>query len=135
MARKELYYTEEGKGRDLGKTFFIREMSATQAEWWAIRAGMAMARSGVELPDNFADMGIAAMAGTGLKMVSQIPAQEAKPLLDELMECVQCVPDPSCQNIKRPIQTPDDIEEIATRLKLRMEVFKLHVDFFTAAAS
>lgn len=134
MARKEIFYTEDTKGRDLGKMFFIREMSATQAEWWAIRAGMAMARSGVELPDNFADMGIAAMAGTGLKMVSQIPAAEAKPLLDELMECVQCVPDSSNQSIKRKL-IDDDIEEIATRLKLRMEVFKLHVDFFTAAAS
>lgn len=133
MARKELYYTET-KGRDAGKVFYIREMSAAQAEWWAIRAGMAMARSGVDLPDNFADMGIAAMAGTGLKMVSQIPPAEAKPLLDELMECVQCVPDPSNQNIKRTIQTADDIEEIATRLKLRAEVFKLHVDFFQAAA-
>ncbi|MBY4887702.1 hypothetical protein HX773_18860 [Pantoea sp. B9002] len=134
MARKEIFYTVDTKGRDLGKVFFIREMSATQAEWWAIRAGMAMARSGVELPDNFADMGIAAMAGTGLKMVSQIPAAEAKPLLDELMECVQCVPDASNQSIKRKL-IDDDIEEIATRLKLRMEVFKLHVDFFTAAAS
>ncbi|PLR20417.1 hypothetical protein PZBJ_20425 [Pantoea endophytica] len=134
MARKEIFYTVDTKGRDLGKVFFIREMSATQAEWWAIRAGMAMARSGVELPDNFADMGIAAMASTGLKMVSQIPAAEAKPLLDELMECVQCVPDASNQSIKRKL-IDDDIEEIATRLKLRMEVFKLHVDFFTAAAS
>lgn len=134
MARKEIYYTVDTKGRDLGKVFFIREMSATQAEWWAIRAGMAMARGGVELPENFSDMGIAAMAGTGLKMVSQIPADEAKPLLDELMECVQFVPDPSNQNIKRKL-IDDDIEEIATRLKLRVEVFKLHVDFFTAAAS
>lgn len=134
MARKEIFYTVDTKGRDLGKVFFIREMSATQAEWWAIRAGMAMARSGTEMPDNFADMGIAAMAGTGLKMVSQIPAAEAKPLLDELMECVQCVPDASNQSIKRKL-IDDDIEEIATRLKLRMEVFKLHVDFFTAAAS
>ena len=132
MARKELYYTET-KGRDAGKVFYIREMSATQAEWWAIRAGMAMARSGVDLPENFADMGIAAMAGTGLKMVSQIPPAEAKPLLDELMECVQCVPDAANQNIKRRL-IDDDIEEIATRLKLRAEVFKLHVDFFQAAA-
>lgn len=132
MARKELYYTET-TGRDAGKVFYIREMSATQAEWWAIRAGMAMARSGVELPENFADMGIAAMAGTGLKMVSQIPPNEAKPLLDELMECVQCVPDSSNQNIKRRL-IDDDIEEIATRLKLRAEVFKLHVDFLKAAA-
>lgn len=132
MARKELFYTETA-GRDAGKVFYIREMSAAQSEWWAIRAGMAMARSGVELPNNFSDMGIAAMAGTGLKMVSQIPPAEAKPLLDELMECVQCVPDAANQNIKRRL-IDDDIEEIATRLKLRAEVFKLHVDFFQAAA-
>lgn len=131
MARKEIYYTET-KGRDAGKTFFIREMAASQAEWWAIRAGLAMARNGVELPDNFADMGMAGMAATGLKMVAKIPPEEAKPLLAELMECVQYVPDPANQNIKRKL-IEDDIEEVGTRLKLRAEVFKLHVDFFQSA--
>ncbi|MBZ6406608.1 MAG: hypothetical protein LBE96_02170 [Kalamiella piersonii] len=133
MARKELFYTEAGKGRDAGKTFFIREMAASQAEWWAIRAGLAMARNGVELPDNFADMGMAGMAATGLKMVAKIPPEEAKPLLAELMECVQYVPDPSNQNIKRKL-IEDDIEEVGTRLKLRAGGFKLHVDFLQAAA-
>ncbi len=42
MARKEIFYTVEDKGRDHGKVFYIREMSATQAEWWAIRAGLAI---------------------------------------------------------------------------------------------
>jgi len=133
MARKEIFYTESGKGRDAGKTFFIREMAASQAEWWAIRAGLAMAKNGVELPENFADMGMAGMASTGLKMVAKIPAEEAKPLLTELMDCVQFVPDPSNQNIKRKL-IEDDIEEVGTRLKLRAEVFKLHVDFSQAAA-
>lgn len=56
MARKELYYTVEDKGRDNGKKFYIREMSATQAEWWAIRAILAMANNGINLPDNLSDM-------------------------------------------------------------------------------
>lgn len=133
MARKELYYTVESKGRDTGKVFFIREMPASQAEWWAIRAGMAMARNGVELPDNFGDMGMAAMAATGLSMVAKIPTEEAKPLLDELMKCVQCMPNPADQNIKRNL-VEDDTEEVATRIKLRAEVFKLHVDFLQAVA-
>ncbi len=134
MARKEIYYTEKAKGRDEGKVFFIKEMSASQAEWWAIRAGLAMAKNGVTLPENFADMGMAAMATTGLSMVAKIPADEAKPLLAELMECVQIVPDASNTAIKR---RPDDedIEEIATRLKLRAEVFKLHVAFFQSVAA
>ncbi|KKI41933.1 hypothetical protein I6H07_14980 [Hafnia alvei] len=133
MARKEIYYTVEDKGRDQGKVFFIREMAASQAEWWAIRAGLAMAKNGVNLPDNFSDMGMAGMAKVGLEMVAQISPDEARPLLDELMKCIQFVPDPTNQNIKRAL-IDDDTEEVVTRLKLRSEVFKLHVDFFATVA-
>lgn len=134
MARKEIYYTVEDKGRDQGKVFFIREMAASQAEWWAIRAGLAMAKNGVNLPDNFSDMGMAGMAKVGLAMVAQIPPEDARPLLDELMACIQAVPDASNQSVKRKL-IDDDTEEVVTRLKLRSEVFKLHVDFLTATAS
>lgn len=134
MARKEIFYTVEDKGRDNGKVFYIREMSATQAEWWAIRAGLAMAKNGVNLPDNLSDMGMAGMAKVGLEMVAKIHPEDARPLLDELMKCVQAVPNPDDLNIKRPL-IDDDTEEVITRLKLRGEVFKLHVDFLTAAAS
>ena len=134
MARKEIFYTVEDKGRDNGKVFYIREMSATQAEWWAIRAILAMANNGINLPDNLSDMGMAGMAKVGLEMVAKIPPEDARPLLDELMKCVQAVPNPADQNIKRPL-IDDDTEEVMTRLKLRSEVFKLHVDFFTATAS
>lgn len=133
MARKELYYTVESEGRDKGKVFFIKEMAASAAEWWAIRAGLAMAKNGVALPDNFSDMGMAGMAKVGLEMVAKIPPEDAKPLLDELMKCVTSVPDPSNPSVKRPL-IDDDTEEVMTRLKLRGEVFKLHVDFFTAVA-
>jgi hypothetical protein len=133
MARKEIYYTEEGKGRDKGKVFFIREMAASKAEWWAIRAGLAMAKNGVNLPDNFSDLGMAGMAKVGLEMVAKIEPEEARPLLDELMGCVEYVPNPDDRSVKRPIME-DAIEEVATRLKLRSEVLKLHVDFFTAVA-
>ncbi|HAS1418494.1 TPA: hypothetical protein I4D22_11565 [Enterobacter asburiae] len=134
MARKEIFYTVEDKGRDNGKVFYIREMSATQAEWWAIRAILAMANNGINLPDNLSDMGMAGMAKVGLEMVAKIPPEDARPLLDELMKCVQAVPNPDDLNIKRPL-IDDDTEEVMTRLKLRSEVFKLHVDFLTAAAS
>lgn len=134
MARKEIFYTVEDKGRDNGKKFYIREMSATQAEWWAIRAILAMANNGINLPDNLSDMGMAGMAKVGLEMVAKIPPEDARPLLDELMKCVQSVPNPDDQSIKRPL-IDDDTEEVITRLKLRGEVFKLHVDFLTAAAS
>jgi len=134
MARKELFYTEEGKGRDNGKVFFIKEMSATAAEWWAIRAGLAMAKNGVSLPENFAETGMAGMAKFGLEMVAKIPPEDARPLLEELMSCVQAVPDSENRSIVRKL-IESDTEEVITRLKLRSEVFKLHVDFFNAAAS
>lgn len=44
------------------------------------------------------------------------------------------LPDPANQSVKRNL-IDDDTEEVMTRLKLRGEVFKLHVDFLTAAAS
>lgn len=134
MARKELYYTVSGtKGRDEGKMYHIQEMSASQAEWWAIRAGLAMARNGVDLPENFSDMGMAAMATTGLSLVAKIPAEDAKPLLKELMDCVQSVPNPGDKKIERPL-IESDTEEVITLLKLKAEVFKLHVDFLQSVA-
>ncbi|WP_122004110.1 MULTISPECIES: hypothetical protein [Serratia] len=132
MARKETFITIDAAGRDQGKVFYIKEMSASQAEWWALRALMAMGRGGVEIPDNLRSMGIAAMAVEGLKAISKIPPDETKPLLDELMTCVQAVPNPADKTVVRPL-IEADIDEVATRLNLRAEVFKLHVDFFATA--
>ncbi|MBF4190129.1 hypothetical protein ISX56_29290, partial [Serratia ureilytica] len=73
MARKETFITIDAAGRDQSKVFYIKEMSASQAEWWALRALMAMGRGGVEIPDNLRSMGIAAMAVEGLKAISKIP--------------------------------------------------------------
>ena len=134
MARKEIDYTVDGESRDTGKLFRITEMPATEAEWWAIRAGLAMAKNGVEVPDNMADMGMHEMARIGFGMLAKVDPVDAKPLLDELMKCVKIIPDPSNRNIVRSL-VDSDIEEVSTRLKLRAEVFKLHVGFLSAAAS
>lgn len=134
MARKEIDYSVDGDNRDTGKLFRITEMPATEAEWWAIRAGLAMAKNGVEVPDNIADMGMHEMARIGFGMLAKVDPFDAKPLLDELMKCVKIIPDPSNRNIVRSL-VDSDIEEVSTRLKLRAEVFKLHVGFSQAAAS
>ncbi|AWK43064.1 MULTISPECIES: hypothetical protein [Photorhabdus] len=132
MARKETFITMNDDNRDKGKLFYIQEMPASQAEWWAIRALMAMGREGLSIPDNFRDLGMAALAVVGLKAISRIAPDEARPLLDELMGCVQMVPNQVDKKIKREL-IDSDIEEIVTRLKLRAEVLKLHVDFFKTA--
>ncbi|MGJ0579079.1 hypothetical protein ACR71G_13520 [Xenorhabdus bovienii] len=133
MARKETFITIDTDNRDKGKVFFIQEMAASQAEWWAMRALMAMGRGGVDIPDNLRQMGMAALAVEGLKAISRIPPDDAKPLLDELMSCIHAVPNPADRQIRRAL-VESDIDEISTRLKLRGEVFKLHVDFFDTAS-
>ena len=50
MARKESTFIAES-GRDKGKQYLITEMSATQAENWAIKALLAVGNAGIEIPE------------------------------------------------------------------------------------
>ena len=62
----------------------------------------------------------------GYMNLLKIPFDAAKPLLDEMMTCVQIIPS---ANIKRKL-VEEDIEEVATRLQLRKAIWNLHMDFF-----
>jgi len=132
MARKKLDVTISAEGRDFGKVFRIHEMPASQAERWAIRAFLAMAKSGVDVPDDVADAGMAGLAAFGLKALSGVSFELAGPLMDEMFECVKIVPDPKKPMIERAL-IEDDIEEVKTRLYLRKEIFTLHTGFFSGA--
>lgn len=131
MARKVTKYTVTSEGRDKGKVFVITELPTAQAERWALRAFLAASRGGVNIPDDVVQSGMGGLALYGMELLSHIAFDEAQVLLDEMMQCVTIQPgdDP---NVVRGL-VPDDIEEISTRLKLRTEVFKLHVDFLLAA--
>jgi hypothetical protein len=131
MARKQATIRIDAQGRDFGKNFVITEMSASQAEEWAGRALFAMLNAGVEIPDNIASAGLAGVASLGVSALTKVSFDAAKPLLDEMLSCVQIQPSPS---VTRPL-IEDDIEEVATRLRLRQEVFSLHTDFFTGAVA
>ena len=133
MARKKLTYTVTTEGRDKGKVFVLTEMPASQAEAWAARALFALMNAGVEIPENLADAGLAGLAMLGIHALAKLPYEAAKPLLDEMFQCVQIQPNPSNSNIVRKL-VEDDIEEVATRLLLRKEILMLHVDFFTAGS-
>ena len=125
MARKESSFVAD-IGRDKGKQFLITEMSASQAENWAIKAILAVGNAGIEIPDNLASQGMAGLMAVGYMNLLKIPFEAAKPLLDEMMSCVQIIPS---ANVKRPL-IEDDIEEVQTRLKLRKAIWDLHMDFF-----
>lgn len=132
MARKTATYIVLNENRDKGKVFLLTEMPASQAQRWALRAFLSLARNGVELPVGIEEMGIAGMVGYGIEMVSRLPFEEADLLCDSLMECVQAQPDANNPAIVRKL-IEQDIEEVSTRLILLKEVFKLHVDFSALA--
>jgi hypothetical protein len=132
MARRILTVTIDRKGRDFGKVFRIEEMPATQAERWATRAFLGMAKSGMEVPDNIMDMGIAGIAAVGIKALSGINIDEADILMGEMMACITIIPDPQKPQVYRHL-VEDDTEEVSTLLKLKQEVLKLHIDHFMTA--
>ena len=129
MSRNTADITITTEGRDQGKTYRLTEMSASAAEDWAIRAFMAIAKGGAEIPDGI-PQSIAGIAILGFKALAGADYATAKPLLDEMMGCVQVV---TSAGIARKPQE-EDIQEVATRLQLRKEVFEVHTGFFARAA-
>jgi hypothetical protein len=134
MPRRETIYTVTDEGRDKGKRFHLTEMPAKKAEAWAIKLLMAMARHGVPISDAQRDAGLASLAEFGPQALLTIPWEDAEPLLADMMSCVEYYVDPKQPIYHRPL-TPDEdeIDEVATRVALRYEVFKLHTDFSQAA--
>jgi hypothetical protein len=130
--REETIVISDKKSRDDGKVFVIREMSAERAERWAIRALLALGQSGVSIPDSADDGAMAALANFNiLKELTKIDYLSAEPLLNEMLDCIHFQPDPKNPAVTRPFLRGDDgeIEEVKTLLKLRSEIFKLHVNF------
>lgn len=143
MARKVKTVTIEAEGRDTGKVFVLTEMPASQAEKWAIRALLALGRSGIDIPPGIAEAGMAGVAAIGVRALLGLQFYEAEPLLDEAFRsCVGFYPDPRQRKVIRGKAPPgetavgdlieDDIEEVATRARLRSEVFELHTGFSAA---
>lgn len=140
MARKTQTVTITAEGRDKGKMFVLHEMPATQAEKWAARALLALGASGVEIPDGIGGQGLAGVAAIGIRAFAGLPWHLAEPLLDEMFRCVAFVPNPAQPGIVRGTSpgavgpmVEDDIEEVATRVRLREEVISLHLGFSISA--
>jgi len=133
MARNTIDYIVTDEGRDCGKKFKITEMDAFKGEKWAMRALLALMGERVDLPKGFEKKGMSGIAEIGLKMFSSLKWETAEPLIDEMMTCVQYMPDPGNPLIVRAL-FPGDIEEIGTLFTLRKEVLNLHVGFSQAVA-
>jgi len=134
MRKTEIFVVpKEAGNRDSGKRFLITEMPAMKAERWAMRALLAISRSGVDIGVH-KNAGFAGIAIAGLKALENLNFEEARPLLDEMLECVQVMPDPKNPEVVRPLMLNemegDDFEEVATILKIRERIFMLHAAFF-----
>lgn len=123
--------TISDEGRDKGKVFIITEMPASQSESWALRAILALMAGGVDLPEGFERMGMAGMAELGIKALAGLRWEVAEPLLAEMWQCVTIQPNPDDARIVRDL-IEQDVEELATRIKLRAEVWNLHAGFLKA---
>jgi hypothetical protein len=132
--RKEITVIIDDEGRDKDKVFVIKEMPTFQAEKWAIRALLALAKSNVEIPEDIAGLGLQGVAALGMRAFSGLSWADAEPLLDEMMTCVKIMPDPTKPQVLRAVGLggAEDIEEVATLLRLRKEAFNLHINFSLA---
>ncbi len=73
----------------------------------------------------------------GLRALSGLKYEVAAPLLAEMMQCAKFMPDASRPQIVRNLMDDEvnsDIEEVATRIKLRIEIWNLHTGFLKAVA-
>jgi hypothetical protein len=101
MARKTAIITISAEGRDNGKVFLLTEMPASRAEAWGMRALLALAGGGVEVPDNFMGQGLAGIAIMGVQALGKLDWEVARPLLDEMFECIKVVPNASKPDVVR----------------------------------
>lgn len=127
MARRQMDVEIEKEGRDIGKKFRITEMSAYDAEDWAMRAIGGMAAAGVDLGNVAESPSAEALAGIGIQAFLRIERHEQKRLGEELMRCVQRV-----YNEKgdvRPVME-GDIEEVSTLFTLKLKTLELHLSGF-----
>jgi len=141
--RKAITYTAT-TGRDAGKAFLLTEMGARPAHKWATRAIFAVMNAGIEVPEEYADAGFAGLAAAVssgdtqllvmfIRTLGKLDVAVSMPLLDELLDCVEVVPDPSKPHVKRKL-FDEDVEEPVTFFALQKEVLVLHMGFFTTGA-
>lgn len=131
MAREQKIF-QATYGRDAGNQFLITEMPAMRAEKWAARAILALGHAGVELPDDIVGAGWAVLSQVAFQSLARLDFNEAEPLLDEMLTCVEIIPNPAQPMVKRPLME-QDVQEVRTLVQLRGAIFELHTGFSVPA--
>lgn len=124
MALKTKEITIE-KGRDAGVRFIITEMPVVKADKWAMKALLILASSGAEVAKP--EEGMLGLAKTVFSSLQRLPTEEVLPLLDELLDCVQIIPEGGTP--RKLDLALNDVQDFSTLWYLRKEVIGLHIDF------
>jgi hypothetical protein len=135
MARKEVIIQIEREGRDVGKRFKIRELSAAQTEDFFGRLLSYLGR-GIDVPKgSFSKESVETVFELGARSFGNLPWNDMRDLMAEMMACVHVMPDDNRPSFSRRIiidpsnPDSDDIEEMLTYMQLREEWFDLHLGF------
>lgn len=112
----------EGKARKL--KFVIRKMGAFSAEAWMIRAGLLLGAEVVQLQNkrDFGDL---------LAALCKVKYEDAKPLLDELLDCCLIEVEGVRKNVTPALHM---VQLPTTLIRLRMEALKANFFFLQDAA-
>ena len=113
--------------------FIIKQLSATQLEWWIMRAIPCIGPA-LELPEGAGVEAIgAALEKHGFAALMKIDPAKAKPLLDEMLTCAARIVDGAQFPVS--VNTIDGVfENVGSLFKLRVECFKANFGFFVNAA-
>jgi hypothetical protein len=129
--RRQAEITIDAEGRDKGKTFVLTEMYADEGEAFAIELMLHWVRAGIDIPPDVVGAGFEGLAlyfqtnpAMILGMLGNISMADARPLLEQIMNCVRIKETLAVRDLTR-----DDIEEVKTRFFLRGEVLKLNMGF------
>jgi hypothetical protein len=122
-------------GRDQGKALLLTEMPAAKAEKWAMRMFLALKGSESQIPLEVKSLGMVGVAIIGMNIIlrSTVKFEDLEPLLDEMIDCIQAIPDHSNVTTARKL-LPGEIEEVSTLAWLRSEILELHTGFSVADA-
>jgi hypothetical protein len=136
MARKTkiipIEAVEGVENRDEGKNFLITEKPAIQAKKWADRFFAAMDTKQMIIPPGISALGMVGVYLLAVNTMSGAPWGDVEKLMDELLDCVQFVPEPPL--VPRALVREVDFEEMATINRLCWEVIALHGNFTLADA-
>lgn len=124
--RTKVVTIDDEKGRDHGKTFLVTEMPSDAAEWWAIRALQGILGANPNFDIDIFSAPLAKLAGFAFVGLAKIPAEQLKPLMDEMKGCMSVLlPD---GKTTRPLLA-NDVEDLMTWVELRKEVFEVLTGF------